>query len=130
MLCDYPGGPTVVLISSMANQTAIDHVIRGHYATLTFTREGFEIRPEAKIAQQEKAPKADEIKPISYKKKGAEDVTLHHRNLQQAIRKGDALRCDHMLGYYGVVVTMMGVESYRTEAYLKWNAAQEKVERT
>jgi predicted dehydrogenase len=130
MLCDYPGGPTVVLVSSMANQTPIDHVIRGHYATLSFTREGFEIRPEAKIAQQEKYPKAEEIKPISYKKKGAEDVTLHHRNLHEAIRKGEALRCDHMLGYYGVVVTMMGVESFRTQAYLKWNAAQEKVERT
>jgi hypothetical protein len=34
-----------------------------------------------------------------------------------------------MLGYHGVVVTMMGVESYRRRAYLKWNAAQEKVER-
>jgi predicted dehydrogenase len=129
MLCDYPGGPTVLLVSSMANAAPIDHVIRGHYATLTFTREGFEIRPEPKIAQEEKAPKAADLKPITYRKKGAEDVSLHHRNLHDAIRRGEKLRCDPMLGYHGVVVTMMGVESYRRRAYLKWNAAQEKVER-
>ena len=58
MLCDYPGGPTVALVSSMANGTPIDHVIRGHYATLIFTREGFDIRPEGDIARQENAPKA------------------------------------------------------------------------
>jgi hypothetical protein len=34
-----------------------------------------------------------------------------------------------MLGYYGVVVTMMGVDSYRKRTYLKWNAGQERVER-
>jgi predicted dehydrogenase len=129
MLCDYPGGPTVLLVSSMANATPVDHVIRGHYATMFFSRDGFEIRPEPKIAKMENAPKAEEIKPVSYKKKGAEDVTLHHRNLHEAIRKGEKLRCDPMLGYYGVVVTMMGVESYRKRTYLKWNAGQERVER-
>ncbi len=127
MLCDYPGGPTVALVSSMANGTPIDHVIRGHYATLIFTREGFDIRPEGDIARQENAPKAGEIKPVSYKKTGAEDLTLHHRNLHAAIRAGEELHCDHMLGYYGVVVTMMGVESYRTRKYLRWNPQQQKV---
>jgi predicted dehydrogenase len=127
MLCDYPGGPTVLLVSSMANATPIEHVIRGHYATLVFTREGFEIRPEKEIAGQEKAPKADEIKPITYRKTGAEDVTLHHRNLHAAIRRNEPLHCDHMLGYYGVVVTMMGVESYRNRKYLRWDAGKQKV---
>ena len=128
MLCDYPGGPTVALVSSMANATPIDHVIRGHYATLTFTRDGFEIRPEGDVAKQENAPKAADIKPFSYKKTGAEDVSLHHRNLHAAIRSNEELHCDHMLGYYGVVVTMMGVESYRNRKYLRWNAPQQKVE--
>jgi predicted dehydrogenase len=128
MLCDYPGGPTVVLISSMANGTPIDHVIRGHYATLQFTREGFEIKPDAKIVAEEKPANAEAIKPITYKKTGAEDVLLHHRNLQAAIRTGEKLRCDHMLGYYGVVVTMMGIESYRERKYLRWNPREERVE--
>jgi hypothetical protein len=56
-------------------------------------------------------------------------VKLHHQNLHAAIRKGDALRCDTELGYYGVVVTSMGVDSFRTRSYLKWNRDSEKVEK-
>jgi hypothetical protein len=66
---------------------------------------------------------------LIYKKTGAEDVKLHHQNLHAAIRKGDSLRCDVELGYYGVVVTLMGVESFRTQSYLKWNREKEKVEK-
>ncbi len=128
MLCDYPGGPTVVLISSMANATPVDHVIRGHYGTMVFTRTGFDVRPDSEIARQENAAKGSELKAFSYTKTGAEDVKLHHRNLHAAIRANDELHCDHMLGYYGVVVTMMGVDSYRRRKYLRWNSAQERVE--
>jgi predicted dehydrogenase len=127
MLCDYPGGPTVVLISSMANNTPIEHVLRGHKATLQFTRDGFTITPQA-IMRRSKTPGEADPQPVVYKKTGGEDVTLHHRNLQGAIRKAEALRCDHMLAYYGVVVTMMGVESFRKQKYLKWNAQKERVE--
>jgi predicted dehydrogenase len=126
MLCDYPGGPTVLLVSSLANATPIDHVIRGHYATLAFTREGFEIRPEGDVARQENSPKAADIKPFTYKKTGAEDVRLHHSNLHAAMRSNEELHCDHMLGYYGVVVTMMGVESFRTRKYLHWTGDRVK----
>ncbi len=125
MLCDYPEGLTVVLISSMANDTPIDHVIRGHKATLQFTRDGFTITPQREFA----STGGSGVEPVTYKKTGAEDVTLHHRNLHAAIRKGEPLHCDHMLGYYGVVVTMMGVESFRKEKYLRWNAQRERVER-
>jgi len=129
MLCDYPEGLTVVLISSMANDTPIDHVIRGHKATLQFTRGGFTITPQG-IVRRTKTPSGEvEVQPVTYKKTGGEDVHLHHRNLHAAIRRGEALRCDHMLGYYGVVVTMMGIESFRTQKYLRWNAQKERVEK-
>ncbi|HLF35611.1 MAG TPA: hypothetical protein VI583_15315, partial [Cyclobacteriaceae bacterium] len=63
----------------------------------------------------------------THKKSGAEDVSLHHRNLLGAIRTGEALKCDHMLGYYGVVACMMGVQSFRERKYLKWDPAAGKV---
>jgi predicted dehydrogenase len=132
MLCDYPAGPTVVLISSMANDTAIDHVIRGHKATLQFNRDGFVITPQEITGERGSdlaEPAAKELRLLVYKKRGAEDVKLHHQNLHAAIRKGDALRCDTELGYYGVVVTSMGVDSFRTRSYLKWNRVSEKVEK-
>ncbi len=98
VLADFPGGPTMQLVSSMANDAPIDHMIRGHKATLYFTKTGFTIKPEDK-----------EAPPFTHQKKGAEDLTLHHRNLQAAIRTGDALNCDCMLGMYGVVLCDMAV---------------------
>lgn len=132
MLLDYPGGPTVALISSMANDTPIDHVIRGHKATLQFNREGFVITPQEAVREDLPGPeqrRAREVRLLNYRKTGAEDVKLHHRNLHNAIRNGEELRCDVLLGYYGVVAACMGVQSFRERAYLKWNRERERVEK-
>ncbi|MBL8210309.1 MAG: Gfo/Idh/MocA family oxidoreductase [Bryobacterales bacterium] len=118
MLLDYPEGVTVQLVSSMANDTPVQHVLRGHKATLEFNRTGFTITPQGLYK--------DEMQPITYEKKGAEDLTLHHKNLQAAIRTGEALKCDCMLGYYGVVAARMGVESFRKRKYLAWDKAKER----
>ncbi len=131
MLCDYPGGPTVILVSSMANNTPVDHVLRGHKATLQFNSEGFVITPQDPGKEKEMAEpgKAQEVRLLVYKKTGSEDITLHHRNLLNAVRKGETLRCDAQLGYYGTVATLMGVLSLRKQVYLKWNPEKEKAER-
>jgi len=118
MLLDYPKGLTVQLISSMANDTPVDHLIRGHKATLKFTATGFEIVPQRAFAK--------EAQPATHKKTGAEELDLHHRNLLNAIRRNEALRCDANLGYYGVVATEMGNLSYRKRKYMKWDAAKQR----
>lgn len=120
MMLDYPDGLTVVVLSSMANDTPIPHVLRGHEATLEFNREGFVIRPQGRFNKE--GDKAE----IVHKKSGGEDIMLHHRNLQNAIRNGDALKCDVMTGYYGVVAVRLAVESYRKSKYMKWDARREK----
>jgi predicted dehydrogenase len=118
---DYPGGPSVILISSMANDTPVDHVIRGHKATLEFTRTGFTITPQKAFAK--------DMQPITHQKTGAESLTLHHRNLQAAIRSNESLKCDCMLGYYGVVACEMGVQSYRKRKLMAWDKAKERIVR-
>ncbi len=120
MMLDYPDGLSVVVLSSMANDAPIPHVLRGHEATLEFTREGFVIRPQGRFNKEGEKPE------IVHKKTGAEDITLHHRNLQNAIRGGEALKCDVMTGYYGVVAVRLAVESYRKSKYMKWDARREK----
>ena len=120
MMLDYPDGLSVVVLSSMANDTPIPHVLRGHEATLEFTREGFVIRPQGRFNKEGDKPE------IVHKKTGGEDITLHHRNLQNAIRGGEALKCDVMTGYYGVVAVRLAVESYRKSKYMKWDARREK----
>jgi hypothetical protein len=118
ILLDYPEGMTVQLISSMANDSPVQHMIRGHKATLRFTRTGFEIEPQRAYAK--------ESKRVTHKKTGAEALDLHHRNLQNAIRRNEPLRCDAMLGYYGVVATAMGNLSYRRHKYMRWDAARQR----
>jgi predicted dehydrogenase len=118
MLLDYPEGLTVQLISSQANDTRVDHLIRGHKATLKFTNTGFVIEPQRQFANEAKA--------VTHQKTGAEAVDLHHRNLIGAIRRNEPLKCDHMLGYYGLVATAMGNISYRKRKYLKWDAARQR----
>jgi predicted dehydrogenase len=119
ILLDYPGGPTVQLISSMANGTPVDHLLRGHKATLQFTSTGFTIRPQPGAGA--------DSKEILHRKTGGEVLDLHHRNLMGAIRKNEPLKCDPMLGYYGVVACEMGVLSYRKRKYMKWDAAKERI---
>jgi predicted dehydrogenase len=118
ILLNYPQGLTVQLISSMANDTAVQHVIRGHKATLRFTPTGFEIVPQTRYAK--------DMQPVTHSKTGAEELDLHHRNLINAIRKNESLRCDANLGYYGVVATVMGNMSYRNRKYMRWDAAKQR----
>src|SRR5207253_11339902 len=54
ILLDYPEGLTGQLISTMANGTTVEHLIRGHKATLQFTQTGFTIRPQQLFAQESK----------------------------------------------------------------------------
>ena len=62
-----------------------------------------------------------------HQKTGAEALDLHHRNLMNAIRHGEALKCDVNLGYRGVVACEMGVQSYRKRRTMRWDAAKERI---
>jgi hypothetical protein len=119
-----------MLVSSLANDMPIRHVIRGHNATLEFTKEGFTVTPQEQSEKATISGTGESLggtKLFTHKKTGAEDITLHHRNLQSAIRKNEPLNCDHYLGFYGVVACMMGVESFRNRKYLKWDSQNKKV---
>lgn len=120
MMLDYPQGLSVVVLSSMANAEPIPHVIRGHEATLEFNRQGFVIRPEGRLNREG----TKEV--ITHQKTGAEDTLLHHRNLQDAIRNGAAIKTDVMTGYYGVVAVRMAIDSYRKRKYMRWDPARER----
>jgi predicted dehydrogenase len=119
IMVDYPGGPTVLLISSLANDTPVAHTLRGHRATLEFTDTGFTIKPQRLFAK--------EMKEIVHRKTGGEDTELHLRNLLNAIRGKEALKCDEMLGYYGIVACHLGIESLKQRKYMKWDAAAQRI---
>lgn len=119
ILLDYPNELTVQLVSTMANDTPVQHMLRGSKATLVFTRDGFEIRAQRHYR--------DQVREVIHRKSGAEDVVLHHRNLMNAIRSGEPLKCDCRLGYYGVVACELGTESFRRRKYMAWDSGRERV---
>jgi predicted dehydrogenase len=121
VLADYPEGLTMQLVSTMANDTPVQHLLRGHKATLEFTRSGWTITPQRQYAK--------EMEKKEFTKKGAESTELHHRNLHNAIRQGEALKCDADLGHHGVVVCSMAVESFRKRQYLRWDRTRERAVR-
>jgi len=82
---------------------------------------GFTITPEREFAK--------DVKPFEFKKSGAESVDPHHKNLQNAIRKNEPLKCPAELGYRGMVVCKMAVESFRKRQYVKWDAAKEQIKK-
>jgi predicted dehydrogenase len=121
ILLDYPEGLTVQLVSSMANSTTVEHMLRGHKATLSFNREGFVVSPQQ--------PFAKDMQEITFKKTGSENTVLHHKNLHNAIRLGEALKCPVELGLYGVVASQVGVQSLRKQKYMMWDKAKERIVR-
>jgi predicted dehydrogenase len=121
VLADYPGGPTMQLVSTLANDTPVEHLLRGHKATLRFTRTGFTITPQRQSAK--------EMQPVEFKKTGSESTELHHRNLLNAVRKGEKLNCDAQLGFYGVVVCDMAVQSFRKKQYLVWDGDKQRAKK-
>ncbi|MCI0512710.1 Gfo/Idh/MocA family oxidoreductase, partial [candidate division KSB1 bacterium] len=126
MLLDYPNGPTISLISSMANSTRTLHAIRGHKATLEFTEDGLVIIPEEDMEGWKKDAQTNQPIPlVTHRRVGGEDITRHHENWFNAIRYQEELRCPVKLGYYAVVACNLGVQSYRHRAYLEWDRNQE-----
>ncbi len=119
IMLDYPGGLTVQLVSSMANDTRIDHLLRGNKATLEFTSTGFTITPQRLYE--------NEAKMIVHLKTGGERTDLHHQNLMRAIRVNEPLKCDAELGLHGVVACFMGNESYRRGRIARWDSARGRV---
>ncbi len=122
MLLEYPEvegvtpGMTMHLLGSMANKNGNRHLIRGHKATLVFTRKGWEIVDErsGKVVK-------------THTKTGGEDVTPHHKNHHAAIRDGAALNCPPELGLYGVAAVRMGNLSWFERKMVEWDEEGEYV---
>jgi len=115
MICEYPRGMTVYVLGTMSNRVGIDHLIRGYRATMYFNREGWVARDkDGKVLAR-------------HKKSGGEDIKLHHTNLQNHLRSGEALNCPVELGMAGVVAVNMANESWRSGRMTAWDKKNEKM---
>jgi len=126
MLLEYPPiegvspGLTVHLLGTMSNHHRYDHCIRGQDGTLVFSpHQGWDFEGW-KILD----PAGREVQ--RHVRTGGEDVGLHHRNLQAAIRHNAALNCPVELGLYGVAAVCMGNQSWFDGRMYGWDAASRK----
>ncbi len=110
MLCEYPRGMTVHVLGTMSNRHPFEHCIRGYRGTLTFTKEGW-------IAKDK-----DDKVLADHRKKGAEDIVLHHTNFHNHLRNGEPLNCPVEFGVAALVTLCMANESWRTGRMLAWDA--------
>ena len=123
ILLEYPAvdgitpGMTVHFLGTMGNKNGIRHCIRGFEATLVFNSRGWEIIDE---------PGGKEVIE-THKRTGSENVTLHHRNLQAAIRDGAELYCPAELGLRGVVAARMANLSWFERKMVEWDGKRKRV---
>jgi hypothetical protein len=109
MICEYPRGMTVYVLGTQTNRVGIDHLVRGYRGTLYFTQHGW-------VAKDK-----DDTVLAEHKKTGAEDVKLHHMNLHNHLRNGEALKCPPDFAAAAVAAVVMANESWRTGKMMGWD---------
>jgi predicted dehydrogenase len=115
---DYPGGPTVVLLSSMCNDEQMPHEIRGHFGTIEFKDNDAILRPQ-------RIGKSKEVITLKGEKTG--DHEEHWVNFLQCVRERKEPNCPVTLGYRTNVAITLGVMAYRQEKVLRWDAKKEAI---
>lgn len=152
LMIDYPSEHTIVLTSVMTNDDTPPTVIRGQYGTLDFTPGRTKEAPGGGIALREQGTwwrkfreaNADRVKTeVSRDANGQErpnpapgaaNVVLaaeqrrdHVGNFLDAIRDKAPLACNIDLGCSTMVAIKMGVEAFRRNKVLMWDAERETV---
>ncbi len=130
LLAEYPKGHSLVLSSSMANDTHVPGLIRGHEGTIMMVPDGrFEGRVDAiTITPQSVARK-------KFKDRyGTIEVVLetepresHMENFLRCLRSREEPVLDADTAYRAMVTIGMSVQSYREGRVLYWDARREKV---
>ena len=119
MFIDYPGGPTVTLLGSQVNDTALTELIGGHDATILVDRKN----DSARVIPQSSTGRIKDV--VTLKGDGAMNERVHFANLFAAIRDGAALNCPVELGYAVNVPIAMGVMAYRQRTAIAWDPKTE-----
>jgi predicted dehydrogenase len=124
-IIDYPGGPTVGLVSCMDNKTSLPVIIAGHDATIRIRADDPEEPMEAVIEPQ----KTGRVKEKVVLKGEPGDQAKHRANLVHAIRDPKVeLYCPVSLGLRTNVAITLGVRSYRERKVYTWNAKEQRAE--
>jgi predicted dehydrogenase len=130
LLAEFPAGHSLVLSSSLANDTHIPGLLRGHEGTIMMVPDGrFEGRVDyITITPQTVAKEKFKQKygTIEFKME-CEPRENHMENFLRCVRTREKPVLDAATAYRAMVTIGMAVQAYRSERVLFWDAANEKV---
>ncbi len=132
LTADYAKGHSVVLTSTMANDTHIPGLIRGNEATIIISPNGrFEsATPEIKVVPQNLYKKQFEEKHgVSELVIACETRPSHMENFLRCVRTRETPVLDAVTAYKAMVPIAMSVESYREGRVLYFDERKQKVVR-
>ncbi len=120
---DYPGGPTVLLVSCQDNNTRLPWAIAGHDATILIRGNDPEVPIEA-VVEPQKTGRITETVTLT----GARgDQGKHRANLVQAIRDARTqLYCPVSLALRTNIAITLGIRSFRERKVYGWDAKEQK----
>ncbi|HMG34868.1 MAG TPA: Gfo/Idh/MocA family oxidoreductase [Blastocatellia bacterium] len=130
LAADYASGHSVVLSSTMANETHIPGLIRGHEGTIVMVPDG---RFEGKVDFITVTP-ARIAKAKFEEKFGAAELKLncepredHMQNFLRCVRTREKPILDALTAYKAMTTIGMSVQSYREGRVLYWDEHRQKV---
>jgi predicted dehydrogenase len=130
LTADYPAGHSLVLSASMANETHIPGLIRGHEGTIMMVPEG---KFEGKVDFITVTPQRI-VKQQFVEKYGAEEVKIncearesHMENFLRCVRTRETPVLDALTAYKAMATIGMSVQSYREGRVLYFDEAKQKV---
>jgi predicted dehydrogenase len=120
---DYPGGPTVLLVSCQDNNTPMPWTIAGHDATIHIHG-----NPEEPIEAVIEPQRTGRIKESVVLKGERGGQAKHRANLVKAMRDSRTqLYCPVSMALRTNIAISLGVKSFRDKKVYGWNPTENKV---
>ena len=122
MTVDYPSDYSVMLVSTLTNDTEVPSRIYGKFGTLDLGDEP-RLRANGEFVPEFKAKNGDAVE-ARLERQARRDLV---GNFLDVIRGEGTLHCNAELGAATMVAIKMGVEAYRQRRTLTWDARKERV---
>ena len=115
---EYPDGPSVLLVASLANNSGLPWVIRGYEGTINLELGSAVIEPQKQVTKDR--PR-EEIKA----KRGV-SLEEHFKDLLDCMRTRQKPRSNETLGYQVMTALHMGIHSYLKGQVMEFDPATEQ----
>ena len=116
---EYPEGPSVLLIASLANDSRLPMMIRGHEGTINLELGSAVIEPQQAVVQDRKREEITASRGFSLEE--------HFKDFLDCIKTRQKPRSNEMFGYYIMTALHMGIHSYQKGRVMEFDPVTQTV---